>query len=528
MRRDVRVLFVGWFASALLVGIAVGCAGGVSLHGPRAGAPRDAFETEATERTAAWFEAHRGQSPMLRAFLQRMPKGGDIHSHLGGAVYAESYLAWAAESDYCVRNAGEALELAKCVEGDPTTTPLATLADARIYNQLIDQMSTRNLAFAERSGHRDFFAAFGAAGPVSRLRPGDMVAEVAARAAGQWTFYLELMITLRNRDVRELGKKVGMRTDHVSTRDALLAAGLGELVAAGRRELDELEAELQAAMKCGGANASAGCAVTIRYLQQTARTVAPEEVLAQLAFAVEIARADPRVVGLNLVAPEDAPISLRDYTAQMGMIDFLVSDGSEEVNVALHAGELTLGLVRPRDLRFHVREAVQVGHARRIGHGVDIAYEDGALEFLEEMRERGVLVEVCLTSNGVILDVRGEKHPLPMYLEAGVPVALATDDEGILRIDLTHEYLRAALSYGIGYRDLKELARNSLEHSFLPGVSLWRPGAREVTAACASDSPAKGSPSIECAEFLGSSERAREQWRFEAESAAFEALDRPD
>jgi len=31
-----------------------------------------------------------------------MPKGGDLHSHLSGAVYAESYIAWAAEDGVCV------------------------------------------------------------------------------------------------------------------------------------------------------------------------------------------------------------------------------------------------------------------------------------------------------------------------------------------------------------------------------------------------------------------------------------------
>lgn len=141
------------------------------------------------------------------------------------------------------------------------------------------------------------------------------------------------------------------------------------------------------------------------------------------------------------------------------------------------------------------------------------------------MRQRGVLVEICLSSNDVILGVRGNDHPLPMYLEAGVPVTLATDDEGLSRIDLTHEYLRAALTYDLGYRDLKTMARNSLEYSFLPGASLWRQGSFEVTEACAGDSVGTENPSSACTEFLATSERAREQWRLEAEFVAFETLD---
>jgi adenosine deaminase/adenosine deaminase CECR1 len=518
----------GWRASALLAllfGLAAGCASGVSLRQRDVGASRDAYETDGTVRTAAWFDAHRNRPPDLRVFLQRMPKGGDIHSHLGGAVYAESYLAWAAERDYCIREVGALLELRKCRAEDSTMTRLATLADSRIYDQLIDQMSTRNLAFAGRSGHDQFFAAFGAFAPVSRLRPGNMVAEVATRAAEQRTFYLELMLSLQNRAVRELGSKVGLRSDYASTHSALLEAGLADLVRAGRDELDQLENELRQVMDCEGPAAAPGCRVTIRYLQQTARNKPLAEVFAQLAFAVEMARADSRVVGLNLVAPEDDRDALRDYHAHMQMLEFLASNATEPVNIALHAGELTLGLVPPKDLRFHIREAVELGQARRIGHGVDIAYEDGALELMQEMRERGVLVEICLTSNDVILDVRDSDHPLPMYLEAGVPVTLATDDEGISRIDLTHEYLRAALSYGLGYRELKAMARNSLAHSFLPGANLWKPGGFALTQACASDNPGSGSPTRACAEFLSSSERAREQWRLEAEFAAFEALD---
>ena len=60
-----------------------------------------------------------------------------------------------------------------------------------------------------------------------------------------------------------------------------------------------------------------------------------------------------------------------------------------------------------------------------------------------------------------------------MYRSAHVPVALSTDDEGVSRIDLTHEYVRAAIDYNLSYRDLKQLARTGMEHGFLPGASLW-------------------------------------------------------
>ena len=134
--------------------------------------------------------------------------------------------------------------------------------------------------------------------------------------------------------------------------------------------------------------------------------------------------------------------------------------------VALHAGELWLGLVPPPDLTFHIREAIEIAGARRIGHGVALAFERDMEGLLAEMRARPVVVEVNLTSTDLILGVRGN-HPLPTYLAAGVPIVLSSDDAGISRIDLTNEYLRAARDFGLEYRALKAIARNALIYSFL-------------------------------------------------------------
>ena len=59
-----------------------------------------------------------------------------------------------------------------------------------------------------------------------------------------------------------------------------------------------------------------------------------------------------------------------------------------------------------------------------------------------------MLVEVPLTSNAQILGVFGAAHPFVNYRAAGVPVALATDDPAVERIDLTHEYQLATTSTG--------------------------------------------------------------------------------
>ncbi len=80
-------------------------------------------------------------------------------------------------------------------------------------------------------------------------------------------------------------------------------------------------------------------------------------------------------------------------------------------------------------------------------------------------------------------------------------------------------------TYDLTYADLKQLVRASLEYSFLPGASLWRE--RDVLASavsdCDSDPLGDDQPSSSCAAFLGTSEKAKQQWELERRFAAFEA-----
>lgn len=502
----------------------------VSPMGPPAPLPRQALRFSAPsseEKAAQWFEAHRQRPTLLRAFVQRMPKGGDIHSHLSGAVYAEDYLRWAAADGYCVDPQGPALVEPSACGQDSRYFPASELFNrTATYDALINLWSTRNLPFAGQSGHDQFFEAFAGFSDISSelARQDDMVASVANRAAKQYIAYLELMMTVQGSEVRQLGRAVGWQDDFAQMQRQLMDSGLMDLVAVGAEEMAKLEGQVAQNLGCGTAAAQPGCGVTVRYLQQTTRTKAPEEVFAQFVYAFELAKASAQVVGINLVAPEDHPIALRDYTLQMEMLEFLKKQ-SPEVKVSLHAGELALGLVPPEEMTFHIRQAVELAQASRIGHGVAILHEQNPFELMAEMAKRGVLVEICLTSNEVILNVEEEEHPFLEYQAAGVPLALASDDEGISRIDLSNEYLLAALRYDLSYPELKKLARNSLEYSFLEGDSLWQsPQFAAVTAACAEDEPGDRALSPGCASFLAQSDRARVQWQLERDFAEFENL----
>jgi adenosine deaminase len=214
---------------------------------------------------------------------------------------------------------------------------------------------------------------------------------------------------------------------------------------------------------------------------------------------------------------------MKDYHIQMLMLNYL-HQVYPKVRITLHAGELAPGLVPPEGLRSHIREAVELGHAERIGHGVDVLYEDDAAGLLREMAARHVMVEISLTSNDVILGVKGADHPLSGYRAAHVPVALSTDDEGVSRINLTHEYVKGAEDQHLSYVDLKQMARSSLEHAFLPGESLWAApdDFRHRKPACAAPIAAASKPTEACLALLKGSERAAQQWEMERRFAIFE------
>jgi len=304
---------------------------------------------------------------------------------------------------------------------------------------------------------------------------------------------------------------------------------LRDEVAADRDDVRSAEAERRHIEHCGTPQAAPACQVEVRYIYQVSRGAWEGQVFAQALLGFETIQAtmdahEAGFIGINFVQPEDGVIAMRDYTLQMKMLDYL-HFVYPQVHISLHAGELAPGLVPPEGLRFHIRQAVELGHAERIGHGVDAMYEDDAPALLKELAEKHVMVEINLSSNEGILGVKGADHPFPLYRAAHVPVALSTDDEGVSRIDITHEYVRAALDYRLTYRDLKQLARTGMEHDFLPGPSLWAaPDAFTSPAASCKGQPlGSGNPAPACKAFLDGSEKAAAQWELERRFRAFEA-----
>lgn len=503
-------------------------------------APRPHVTSASAEARAAraYETARRAGQPALYAFLLDFPKGADLHVHLSGAVYAETFIKDAAEDGVCIDPA--ALRFVRPPCNSPLVpasqlSPVTTGANQDLYDRLVNAFSMRSFVPSPGfSGHDQFFATFGRFGGLDKRHVGEWVDEVASRSAKQNQQYLELMQTPPFSHAAQIARQIGWPAapnaqSFAAIRAALLKQGLRDEVATDMEDVRSAEDARIKLEHCGTSQAAPACKVEIRYIYQVLRGNLPEQVFAQTLLGFETVQktmetGEPGFVGINFVQPEDGYLSMRDYTLQMQMLDYLHSV-YPKVQISLHAGELAPGLVPPEGLRFHIRQAVELGHAERIGHGVDVTYEDDSTALLRELASKHVMIEVNLSSNEGILGIKGNDHPFPLYRASHVPVALSTDDEGVSRIEITHEYARAAFDYHLTYDDLKQLARTGMEHDFLPGQSLWaQPDAFAAPAgACKGQTIGGEKPTGACKAFLDKSQKAAAQWELEHRFHLFEA-----
>jgi len=544
-------------ALRLFVSTTLGCVACCALSQTRPSTALTSGEARATRALDAAGKMGPGE---LYAFLKPFPKGADLHMHLSGAVYAETFIAEAAREGLCVASVErgtpatpegqDAVRFVKPLHEQPNNcapgevTAASAFSNQPLYDDLINSFSMRAFVPTEGiDGHDQFFSTF-ARFTGLQDDAGEWLDEVATRAAAQNEQYLEVMQTPSFSHAAALGYKIGWpaaadkeisRDQLAQLRDQLLAAGLRDEVSTDMKEFANAERQREELELCrsdppppptpqGDHGYGAACAVRIHWLYQILRGFPPQQVFAQTLLGFEVASADHDVVGINFVMPEDGYLSMRDYHLQMQMLDYLHSV-YPKVHISLHAGELAPGMVPPAGLSFHIREAVDLGHANRIGHGVDVLHEDHPEALLKQMADQHVMVEVNLTSNAVILGIKGKDHPLHAYMAVHVPWALSTDDEGVSRIDLTHEYVRAADEQGLTYLDLKHSARTSLEHSFLHGESLWQrtDDFTAKKAGCPAFVSERTRLSGQCSDFLNTNEKASQEFELERRFAGFEA-----
>jgi adenosine deaminase len=154
------------------------------------------------------------------------------------------------------------------------------------------------------------------------------------------------------------------------------------------------------------------------------------------------------VVGFDIAGPERGnPPRLFASAFQMARLGRL--------GLTVHAGE-----DGPPE---YVWQAIDELGATRIGHGC-VAAQDR--ELMRRLARDGILVECCVTSNRHTGAVpHGARHPIFAFLEAGVPVAICSDNTTVSCTDSTQESVHVARE--IGLDAVAAIHRAAEAHAFI-------------------------------------------------------------
>ncbi|HEU5434781.1 MAG TPA: adenosine deaminase [Telluria sp.] len=453
-------------------GIAGLCAGTVHAKGPV-----NANEAATARYFAQLVGGHDAQQSALTMFFSQMPKGGDLHHHYSGALYAEQYVDFLDKQGLCVNKVTYRIETDKKVIETERALPPAQrnclssgelYADDQSYREVLQRWSSKdfdNHGAIQPPPDRQFFQTFGYFGPVSNANFADGLQTLKQRALAENVSYIETMFKLAP-------FKGDPGFDDAAWKAANDDAAFDELLKKQQAALEQ-DAAFNSSVKdyvTKIETAAAGiddAEFTMRYQAYVLRLLGPSQVFSSMVAGFKAVSQSQLIVGVNIVGQESQMVSMRDYALHMKMFRFLKRQ-YPNVKVALHAGELALGDVPPEGLKFHIDQAVNVAMADRIGHGIDLAYEKNVVALLKKMKEARVPVEINLTSNAFINGVKGDNHPVTLYRKFGVPFVLSTDDAGVTRHDLSHEYVLYASRYRPDYAEVKRLSYASIEYAFLP------------------------------------------------------------
>ena len=419
------------------------------------------------------FETKEPNIAMLNLFFTQMPKGGDLHHHYSGSLYAETYLEWVKNKNWLIDTCSFKIVKTKSNASCKQISVDELIANDTLYRQLLTLWSDKdfdNHSHDQLPPDSNFFNTFIYFSPISDQYMDIGLNLIKERALSENVSYIESMlarvgvnsteffnaeeVTKLNNELRNTTsqEEVNVLLERISTVFSN-AQAFNEKI---NNFVKELEQKHQ-----GIDNES----FTMRYQTYAVRVLNPLQVYTDLFSGYLAAQSSPLIVGVNIVAPENNTVAINDYTLHMRMFHYLANK-YPKVHRSLHAGELTLGMVEPKELLFHITQARDIGRAERIGHGVDLPYEKESLRVLEDLKHHAA-IEINLTSNQFILGVTGNAHPYPIYAAYGVPLVISTDDSGVSRNNLTHEYVLLASRYHPSYMTLKTYVYNSIDYSFL-------------------------------------------------------------
>ena len=422
-----------------------------------------------------YFEKIRNNEAALTAFFSQMPKGGDLHNHYAGSLYAESIIKQAIDEDFYLNMQTMAVSKTRPVAGSwEKFSTLQNIGQLDRYKQKIMlKWSVKDYNNVDYPSDKLFFESFDKFWPAADGHFEQGLLELKNRAVKENLSYLELQVSPvmfemksgdlngYNQRLRELAvahNEKGIMFLFDTLYNAYLQRGAKGYAESFNKDFIE---KLHKSLKIDDDH------FTMRFQNFVLRFMEPVDLFKNLVVNFISADSSPLVAGVNIVSPEDGEVSMKDYWMHMLMFKYLHSH-YPDVKYTLHAGELTLGLVQPEELTWHINAAVYTAGANRIGHGVDMAYEANCYDLLRYMSKNKIPVEINLVSNEFILKVKDDRHPITLYKEFGVPIVISTDDAGILRTNMIEQYVLLAKRYKtITYADIKQFVYNSITYSFI-------------------------------------------------------------
>jgi len=408
--------------------------------------PASALAKQASD----WFETFKASATdkELHQLLYEMPKGGDLHQHLSGAMFSKWWLDLALNArrdgyEYYTR-----VELRNCRQygydafGPQSVNLMFHNLERINYEALSSCEKSQYLPLAEMSkiqaqawlesirldksheGRDEFFE-------THWQRLGDLTANPWIRAEG-------IFLNMRAfADEGLLYMEPQVATDGYRTARGKPIAP-EQVAAIFRARLNQKDA--------------LATGVTVRFQQAVLRFLPDAE--QRLEQTYQFVASNWPWVGVNLVGREDND---KGYPLRFLHTLRALRQKYHGVRLSIHAGEVD-------EPNSHVRDTLLLG-ADRIGHGLNLITDPQTMLL---MRHGPYLVEINLISNLLLEYIdHYQSHPFPEYLRTGIPVALSTDDRGMWDSTMTDEFFVAVKEFNLSWSEIKQLSRNSISYSFL-------------------------------------------------------------
>lgn len=140
----------------------------------------------------------------------------------------------------------------------------------------------------------------------------------------------------------------------------------------------------------------------------------------------------------------------REYSLKP-FIPELLNLKKDSIPYTIHAGE---GL----ELASSLEDAIKCSPIR-IGHGVASVSEE---DLIKEVKERGIALELCVSSNLETFNISLEEYPLFKLFETGVEIVLGSDNPSFINSNIENEY--SLVESVLGAQVLERIKRTTRKH----------------------------------------------------------------